>query len=59
MKNKCQKCDYKSVKTWDELSEEEKMVVKSKYSDFSLEQRKKHRFCVRCWFEEMDKEINV
>lgn len=59
MKNKCPKCDYKSLKTWDELSEDEKMVVRGRYSDFSLEERKKHRFCVRCWFEELDKELLV
>ena len=54
MSNKCPKCDYKKLKNWDELSEEEKMVVKVKHSDFPIEQRKKHRFCVRCWFEEIE-----
>lgn len=54
MNNKCPKCDYKKLKTWDELSEDEKMAVRVRLSDFSLEQRKKHRFCVRCWFEEIE-----
>ena len=59
MKNKCPRCDYKKLKTWDELTEDEKMVVKVKPSDFPLEQRKKHRFCLRCGFEEIDNQVVV
>lgn len=52
MNNKCPKCGYKKLKTWDELSSDEKMVLKVQPAEIPLEQRKKHRFCVRCWFEE-------
>jgi hypothetical protein len=59
MNNKCPKCDYKKLKTWGELSEEEKMFVKVLPANFTKEQRKKHRFCVRCWFEESEKIVLV
>lgn len=59
MSNKCPKCEYKNLKTWDELSSDEKMVVKVKHSEFTLEERKKHRFCVRCGYEEFDKEFRT
>ena len=52
MSNKCPKCDYKKLKTWDELSEDEKIIVKVKHSEFTLQEKKRHRFCVRCGFEE-------
>jgi len=52
MSEKCPRCDYKKLKSWDELTAEEKMAVKVRPSNFTPEQRKKHRFCVRCWYEE-------
>jgi hypothetical protein len=59
MNDKCPKCEYKKLKTWDELTAEEKMVVKVKPSKYSLEQRKKHSFCVRCFYEETNKPVLV
>lgn len=59
MNNKCPKCNYKKLKTWDELSEDEKKFIKVLPANLTLEQRKKHRFCVRCWFEEIDREVRV
>ncbi len=53
MSDKCPKCDYKKLKTWDELDEDERMAAKVQPSEFSLKERKKHRFCVRCWYEEV------
>ena len=53
MNNRCPKCDYKKLKTWDELTEDEKMAAKVQPSKFALKQRLKHRFCVRCWYEEI------
>jgi hypothetical protein len=52
MNSKCPKCDYKKLKTWDELTDDEKLAFKVKPTIYKLEQRKKHRFCVRCEFEE-------
>lgn len=59
MSDKCPKCDYKKLKTWNELSDDEKMAIKAQYSKFTLEERKKHRFCVRCRFEEIQSEIRA
>lgn len=41
------------MKRWPELTDDEKMLVKSLplSADFNLTERKKHRFCTRCWFE--------
>lgn len=59
MSNKCPKCDYKKLKIWQELTTDEKFIVKLKESEFKLEQRKHHRFCVRCWFEEVNTEVRA
>jgi len=50
--NKCLRCDKPGLKTWDELNDEEREVVKRLPSDYSLEERKQlHRWCTRCWNE--------
>jgi hypothetical protein len=53
MSDKCPKCDYKQLRTWDELSDEEKMAFKVQPTKYPMEQRKRHRFCTRCLFEEV------
>ena len=57
--HKCPKCDYKRLKTWNELSDDEKIIVKVKHSEYSLAARKRHRFCVRCGFEEVVGEMRA
>lgn len=54
----CPKCFYPKMKSWDELSGEQKFLAERLpfSAKFSLEQRKKHRFCERCWFEEVERE---
>ena len=59
MKDNCPKCDYKKLKTWNDLTEEEKMVVKVKHSEFTLEERKNHLFCIRCGYEEINRELRT
>jgi hypothetical protein len=41
------------MKTWDQLTEEEQFLALRlpASADFTPEERKKHRFCTRCWFE--------
>jgi ribosomal protein L37E len=53
-KESCPRCGYQRMKNWDELDAEQKMLVEklSASAEVSLEQRKKHRFCERCWFED-------
>jgi hypothetical protein len=42
------------MKTWEELNEEQKMLVERLplSARLSLEQRRKNLFCPRCWFEQ-------
>lgn len=51
----CPKCHHRKMKTWEELSGEQKFLAERLPSsaEFSVEQRKKHRFCERCWFEDV------
>jgi len=60
MKN-CPRCDNKKLKTWEELTDEQKFLVERlpMSAEFSLEERKKHRFCERCFFEETDKIVET
>jgi hypothetical protein len=46
------------MKTWPELATDEKLLVKSLplSAEFALAERKKHRFCTRCWFEQLPQE---
>ena len=58
--NKCPKCDKAGMKGWDELSDEEREVVKRlpASADYSLEERKaSHRWCTRCWYEDLSADI--
>jgi len=50
---KCPNCDKPGLKTWSELNDEEREVVKRlpASAEYSLEERKAlHRWCTRCWF---------
>lgn len=51
----CPQCHHPKMKTWKELSDEQKFLAERLpgSAEFSLEQRKKHRFCERCWFEDV------
>ena len=57
----CPNCGAPKLKDWKELTDEQKFLVERlpKNVEFSNEERKKHRFCERCWFEDTNKEINV
>jgi hypothetical protein len=54
----CPKCDSPKLKSWAELTDKQKFLAERLplNTDFTLEERKKHRFCVRCWFEETGQE---
>lgn len=53
LEKNCPKCHSPKMKIWPELTTDEKLLVKSLplSSEFTLNERKKHRFCTRCWFE--------
>lgn len=52
--NICPRCHQAKMKSWSELDEEEKMLVErlSASAEFTPKERKKHRFCVQCWYEQ-------
>ncbi len=60
-KHQCPKCGKARMKRWDELTEEQKFLVERlpASAEFTLEKRKKHRFCTRCWFEDAADEPNT
>jgi hypothetical protein len=53
---RCPNCDSAELKTWDQLDRDELIVVERLPDSrvFTREERKKHRFCTRCWFEMRD-----
>ena len=52
--NVCPKCQFPTMKTWGELTGEQQFLVERLPAsvDYTLEERKKHRFCTRCFFED-------
>ncbi len=57
----CPKCHFPKMKTWEELTDEQKFLAEKLPSsaEFSLKQRKKHRICERCWFEETEPQTEI
>jgi len=52
----CPRCEKRGLKRWTDLSDEEREVVKRLplSAEYSLEERKaSHRWCTRCWYEEV------
>lgn len=51
----CPRCGALKMKIWRELSDEQKFLVERLplNTEFPRDQRKKHRFCEQCWFEEI------
>lgn len=53
--NQCPRCGAGRLRTWSELNEEEREVVRRlpAAADYSLTERQRtHRWCSRCWYEE-------
>lgn len=54
----CPRCEKPGLKAWDELNDEQREVVKrlplsARYS--LAERQANHRWCTRCWWEDVDK----
>ncbi len=49
----CSRCGSMTLRTWSELDEDQQMFIQRLPGcvEFTDEERKKHRFCTRCWFE--------
>jgi len=53
----CPRCDKRGLKTWEELTDEEREVVKRLplSATYPLAERQaRHRWCTRCWWEATD-----
>lgn len=49
----CPRCGANRLRSWHELSEEEREVVRRLYGvDANEERGRRLRWCVRCWHEE-------
>ncbi len=51
----CPQCGAVKMRNWNELNDEQKFLVERlpASADFTPAQRKKHRFCGRCFYEEI------
>jgi len=51
----CPRCGNPTLKAWTELDDDQKLLVEKlpASADYALLERKKHRFCTRCWYEEI------
>jgi Zn-finger nucleic acid-binding protein len=51
----CPRCRSVILRSWDELDDDEKLLAERlpASAEYSRQERKKHRFCTRCWFEEV------
>jgi ribosomal protein L37E len=49
----CPNCGFGKATGWTELDRDQKLLVEKLpgSAEFLPEERKKHRFCTRCWFE--------
>jgi len=59
---RCTRCGEGTIKSWSELNDEEREVVKRLPSsaDFEMSERQStHRWCTRCWFESVAKETRA
>jgi hypothetical protein len=57
----CPRCDKHGMKTWAELNEEEREVVKRlpASAEYSLSERQAtHRWCTRCWHEKLAPDVH-
>ena len=55
--NRCPKCGAETLRTWEELGDDEREVVRRLpgSAGFSASERQiRHRWCTRCWHEETD-----
>jgi len=50
----CPRCGGRQLKMWSELGADEKILAeKMPFSaKWTFDERKRHRFCTNCWFEE-------
>jgi hypothetical protein len=52
-KDACPRCGFHRLKSWDELTDDERFVAERTInaSELTPDQRKKSLICTRCWYE--------
>ncbi|MGB5015402.1 MAG: hypothetical protein WBO68_15380 [Pyrinomonadaceae bacterium] len=55
----CPKCNSRNFKPWADLDRDELIAAKARPSKFTPAQRKRHRICTRCWFEQAESETDL
>jgi len=52
----CPRCGSIKMKDWTELTDEEKFLAERlpMSAEYTPKERKKHRYCTRCWHEETE-----
>jgi hypothetical protein len=52
----CPRCGAARLKAWKDLTRDERIAAERLpgSAQYSPEERKKHHFCTRCWFEKTD-----
>jgi hypothetical protein len=55
----CPRCGLQKLKHWPELTSDEKFLAERlpASAEYTIEERKKHHFCTRCWYEETTKQV--
>ncbi|HEX8638060.1 MAG TPA: hypothetical protein VF692_08360 [Pyrinomonadaceae bacterium] len=55
----CPRCGAPKMKSWNDLTDEQKFFIERlpMNTQFTHKERKEHRFCERCWFENAATEI--
>jgi ribosomal protein S27AE len=50
----CPRCGFPIMTSWNDLSDDDRFAIELLLNSTaaSAEERKKHRFCKRCWFED-------
>lgn len=53
----CPRCQSPAMRSWHDLDDEQKMLAEKLplSARYASSDRKKHRFCTRCWFEDADR----
>jgi hypothetical protein len=60
--SRCPRCGEGRLQSWSDLGEEEREIVPRlpASGDYTLEERKAgHRWCTRCWYEEVSGAANL
>jgi hypothetical protein len=56
----CPQCHEEPLRAWDELTEDERMLVERLPGSAQAgleERRRQHRWCKRCWYEDNGRRI--